>query len=54
MISHEILLMRPTAGSANWLKAWGERLRSPMAHDSHRSISRTWMVLSWSMIDGEN
>jgi len=41
MIFHVMPWMRPTSGSANWLKAWGEKSRSPKAHPSQRSTSCT-------------
>ena len=49
-----MLLRRPTSVGANWLKAWGEKLRSPRSHPSHRSINRTLMVLSLSVICGKD
>ena len=54
MISHVRPEMRPTDGSANWLKAWGEKSRSPKAHPSQRSVSCTWIVLPWSVIGVED
>lgn len=51
MICHVMPLIRPTAGSASWLKAWGEKSRSPLAHPTHLSVNLTKMVLPWSGID---